>query len=79
MLAVVLFAAVLVGSAMTFAIWRLNRLTDVPTIPIPAGFDKLVRQIADLDEQLESGKVERADYEVRRAQLKAELAKELGK
>lgn len=76
-LAVVLTLALIVFALIGFAVWRLNR-GDRPT---PFGADateRLIQQIAELDDRFEAGKVPQPDYEAQRAKLKGQLTQLMG-
>ncbi len=75
-----LAALLAVGGVAT---WLVRRRREAEEIDV-AGFEgmapqqeALLRQIADLDDDYEAGKVNRLDYEARRAELKAQLAESL--
>lgn len=72
-------AAVLLAVGIAF--WLIQRRRQTPE-PVEAGFgaeaEALLQEIAALDDAFETGQINRLDYEARRAELKAELAAEMG-
>jgi hypothetical protein len=74
-----LLVALVVGSGV---IWWVRRRapSGQRARPIRSRLDKgLVRQIAALDDEYAAGKINRFEYEARRAALKAELAEKMGR
>jgi hypothetical protein len=52
--------------------------TDQPSEPLDAERQELLRQIGALDEALEAGKINRFEWETRRAELKAQMVEKTG-